>query len=219
VLLVDVAPVGPDYLPGHAHADTLSFELSLFAHRVLVNSGTSRYGVSDERLRQRGTAAHNTVMLDGEDSSEVWSSFRVGHRARPVDVRVGSGSTAELEAAHDGYRRLPGAPGHRRRWTLDDGALTITDVIDGSFRRAESRLHLHPAIAVESGEEERGAADRLMLRLPDGRRVSLRVQGGTLRVEPATWHPRFGESIATHCIVSRLGAATLHARLEWSDAS
>ena len=30
VALLDVAPVGPDYLPGHAHADTLSFELSVF---------------------------------------------------------------------------------------------------------------------------------------------------------------------------------------------
>ena len=30
VALLDVAPVGPDYLPGHAHADTFSFELSLF---------------------------------------------------------------------------------------------------------------------------------------------------------------------------------------------
>jgi hypothetical protein len=34
VLILDVAPVGPDYLPGHAHADTLSFELSLFGQRA-----------------------------------------------------------------------------------------------------------------------------------------------------------------------------------------
>ncbi|KAB7522382.1 heparinase, partial [Flagellimonas olearia] len=40
-LLVDLAHVGPDYQPGHAHADTLSCELSLFGCRVLVNSGTS----------------------------------------------------------------------------------------------------------------------------------------------------------------------------------
>lgn len=49
--------MGPDYLPGHAHADTLSFEWSLFGQRVLVNSGTSEYGLSPERLRQRGTTA------------------------------------------------------------------------------------------------------------------------------------------------------------------
>jgi uncharacterized heparinase superfamily protein len=66
VALLDVAPIGPDYLPGHAPADTLSFELSVFGQRLLVNSGTSCYGASLERLRQRATAAHNTVVVDGE---------------------------------------------------------------------------------------------------------------------------------------------------------
>ncbi|MFZ4723499.1 MAG: heparinase II/III domain-containing protein, partial [Phycisphaerales bacterium] len=45
VAMLDVGPIGPDYLPGHAHADTLSFELSLHGRRVLVNSGTSVYGI------------------------------------------------------------------------------------------------------------------------------------------------------------------------------
>ncbi|MEO1746982.1 MAG: heparinase II/III family protein, partial [Pseudomonadota bacterium] len=38
VLIADVARVGPDYLPGHAHADTLSFEFSAFDQRVFINS-------------------------------------------------------------------------------------------------------------------------------------------------------------------------------------
>lgn len=88
VALLDVAPIGPDYLPGHAHADTLSFELSLFGERVIVNGGTSRYGSGPERLAERGTAAHSTVQIDGADSSEVWGGFRVARRARPFDVRV-----------------------------------------------------------------------------------------------------------------------------------
>src|SRR5258707_12230331 len=84
VMVADVGEIGPDHLPGHAHADTLSFELSLRGQRVLVNTGTSTYEVSAERLRQRGTAAHNTVMVDGADSSEGWGSFRVGRRVRPL---------------------------------------------------------------------------------------------------------------------------------------
>ena len=79
VLLLDAAPVGPDYLPAHAHADTLSFELSLFGRRVIVNSGTSVYGGGPERRRQRGTAAHSTVAIEGTDSSEVWG--RISRRA------------------------------------------------------------------------------------------------------------------------------------------
>ena len=50
--VLDVANVGPDYIPGHAHADTLSFEWSLKGQRLLVNSGTSVYGLGEERLRQ-----------------------------------------------------------------------------------------------------------------------------------------------------------------------
>ena len=51
VALIDKAPLGPDYLPAHGHADTLSFEVSLFGQRVLVNSGTSLYAEGAERLQ------------------------------------------------------------------------------------------------------------------------------------------------------------------------
>src|SRR5690606_35021704 len=56
VALLDAAPVGPDYLPGHAHADTLSCELSLGHDRVLVNGGTSVYGDGPQRQQERSTA-------------------------------------------------------------------------------------------------------------------------------------------------------------------
>jgi heparinase II/III-like protein len=64
-MIADVGEIGPDHLRRHAHADTLSFELSLRGQRVLVNAGTSTYEVTADRLRQRGTAAHNTVVVDG----------------------------------------------------------------------------------------------------------------------------------------------------------
>jgi uncharacterized heparinase superfamily protein len=51
-LIADIGDIGPDYLPGHAHADSLSFELTIKGQRVIVNSGTGEYGLSDERLRQ-----------------------------------------------------------------------------------------------------------------------------------------------------------------------
>ena len=58
VAMLDVANIGPDYIPGHGHADVLSFELSLFGKRVIVNSGTSIYGTSSERHKQRSTLSH-----------------------------------------------------------------------------------------------------------------------------------------------------------------
>ena len=76
-------------------------------NRVLVKSGTSEYGIGAERLRQRGTAAHNTLVIEGQDSSEVWSGFRVARRACPFGLFCRSvGGTAIVECSHDGYRRL-----------------------------------------------------------------------------------------------------------------
>jgi len=79
--ILDVAPIGPDYLLAHSHADSLTFEMSLYDQRVIVDSGTSRYDEGRERMRQRGTAAHNTVVIDGKDSSRSGeaSVWRRGH--------------------------------------------------------------------------------------------------------------------------------------------
>ena len=82
IAFLDVAQVGPDYLPAHAHADTLSFEMSLFGQRVFVNSGTSCYGQGEERRQERATSAHNTVEINGENSSEVWGAF--GSEEEPI---------------------------------------------------------------------------------------------------------------------------------------
>lgn len=70
-LLIDVAAVGPDYIPAHAHADSLSYEFSFKEQRVVVNSGTSLYDQGTARDFQRGTSAHSTVEIDSENSSEA----------------------------------------------------------------------------------------------------------------------------------------------------
>ncbi|MFO7641304.1 MAG: alginate lyase family protein [Candidatus Competibacteraceae bacterium] len=212
VLILDVGPVGPDYLPGHAHADTLSFELSLFGQRIAVNSGTSCYGTSPERQRQRGTAAHNAVTVDGQDSSEVWGGFRVARRARPLNLRWGE--TADgfwVECAHDGYQRLPGRVTHWRRWTLSPTSLRVEDRLDGCCGEAIARLHLHPAIRAGLG----GAANG-WLELPDGRRSCWNVENsGGARLTPSTWHPRFGVSAANVCLEIPCAGPEIQLLIQW----
>lgn len=145
LLLADLAPLGPDYLVGHAHADTLAFELSLGPDRVVVNGGTSCYGLSAQRLAERGTAAHSTVTLAGQDSSEVWSGFRVGRRARPVEPWIGD---AQFSCAHDGYSHLAGSPQHRRTWRMSDGELMVEDEVSGGTHEAIARYPLAPGLAL-----------------------------------------------------------------------
>ncbi len=215
VALLDVAPVGPEYLPAHAHADTLSFELSMYGQRLFVNSGTSCYGFGAERLRQRGTAAHNTVIVNDVDSSEVWSGFRVARRARPVGLSLTMHPDVVVSCAHDGYRRLPGRPEHRRQWTFSGGMLTVEDRLTGSFGSADARFHLHPDVAVTDVVDRRHEV-AVTLRLPRGQRARFSVTRGSLRLEPATWHPEFGLAVANQCLVVRLDGGTSRIHLTWA---
>lgn len=206
VAILDVAAIGPDYMPGHAHADTLSFELSVFGQRVFVNSGTSCYGSSAERLRQRGTAAHNTVVVNGQDSSEVWNGFRVARRARPVGLHVARGVEIVVRCAHDGYRRLRGAPEHTRQWMFGRRSLTIEDEITGRFDHAEARFHLHPSVKLLDGS---------VLELDGKHRVHLSIEGGILRMEPSTWHPEFGLVQANVCLAVQFSGRKIRTHINW----
>ena len=210
VALLDMAPIGPDYLLGHAHADTLAFELSLHGRRLVVNGGTSRYGLGPERLRERGTAWHSTVQLGSGDSSEVWSGFRVGRRARIVQ-REASGW--EACAAHDGWRTLPGAPRHQRRWKLQaDGLEVIDSVAPGAGRQpaAVARFHLSPGLTLQGTQADRW-------QVFDGQRpvASIVVLRGTAQAEPSTHAPRFGQRLAAQCLAVTLADGGAHTHWHW----
>lgn len=188
-VIFDAAPVGPDYQPGHAHADTLSFELSFAGERVISNSGTSTYEPGAQRDFERSTRAHNTVEIDGENSSEVWAAFRVARRARPFDLRVErSSETLRVGCAHDGYRRLPGRPVHRRTLAVEAGAVRWIDRVEGrGIHRARGFIPLHPRSRVEPGGQ--GAE----IVTAGGRRLVLAACGiDTLRVESGACALEFG---------------------------
>jgi uncharacterized heparinase superfamily protein len=180
VVLFDAAPIGPDYQPGHAHADTLSFELSVGGHRSVVNSGISTYEKSADREIQRSTESHNTVRIDGQNSSEVWSAFRVARRARPVDVSTDGCALAQ--ASHTGYLRLQDPVLHTRELELRSDALVISDVVNARGKHyVEIYFHLHPD------------AD-----------VSIQLDGQVTRVEEAsTWFPEFNKAVPNRTIIGR----------------
>ncbi len=211
VALLDVAPIGPDYLPGHAHADTLSFELSVFGQRVVVNGGTSRYGLGSERLRERQTVNHSTVEVAGQSSSEVWGGFRVARRAYPFDLSVSqSPDVISVACSHDGYRRLPGKPVHRRNWQFNTNHILVTDTVSVASWSAVARYILHPDIGVELV-----APDSFQLELANGRRILVSVARGFGRLERAGFAPEFGKVLPTECIAVDLQGGTAQVRFSW----
>ena len=209
--IADVAQIGPDYLPGHGHADTLSFELSLFGQRVLVNSGTSHYEAST-RLFERSTAAHNTVEVDGVSSSEIWDNFKVARRARPQNVNLMQRANGlEISGAHTGYRRLPGKVTHHRVWDFQQQSITIEDHLEGRWQKAVAHYYCHPSIKVQSATEHSVA-----LTLTDDHRVSLEFSGAkSVTIVDSCWNRAFGESLPNSCVQVEFGDSTMRALLTW----
>ena len=215
VALLDVAPLGPDYLLGHGHADTLSFELSLFAQRVIVNCGTSCYGIGLERLRERSTAAHNTVEIDGENSSEVWSNFRVARRAYPFDFTLQeSAEGTVVNCSHDGYCRLPGKPVHGRKWHMSKSELMISDYIEGSYEKAIARFHLHPDIKLLPS----GHSNTWLLRLANSELVAFRVTKGLVNIESSNYALEFGLIKSSQCLAVCLEQNQSEVMISWSES-
>ncbi len=212
VALLDVAPIGPDYLPGHAHADTLSFELSVFGQRVIVNGGTSRYGLGPERLRERQTMSHSTVEVCGQSSSEVWGGFRVARRAYPFDLAVSERpDVLSVACSHDGYKRLPGKPVHRRSWQLSRTHMVVVDLVSSGEWPAVAHYILHPDVGVE-----RVAPDSFHLKLANGKLIFVQICNGSGRLERKIFSPEFGKTLPTQCIAVDLQDGNAQVRLIWS---
>ena len=189
-LIVDCGPVGPDYQPGHSHCDTLSFELSLKGQRVVVDSGCAQYEDGNIRRYNRGNAGHNTLTIDGENQSEVWGGHRCARRAYPLYAKLEESTEGSLvfSGAHDGYRRLPGSPVHHRTITWKGKDCIVEDRVEGGGRHdVETRLHIHPELAVDCDGRHAVIRDENGILL----KVSLR---GESRLELTTvWYcPEFG---------------------------
>ena len=197
-ILCDAGAIGPDYQPGHGHADLFSFELSLQGERVVVDSGVSTYEAGPMRDYCRSTRAHNTVEIEGEDQVELWAAFRVGRRCRPREVEWKAYENGfELSGRHDGYRHLPGRPVHARtfRWQ-SQGRLEIHDRVDAEHPlRSVARLHFHPDCRI--GDV---GGDACVLFFPRGR-VRVSWSGWeTVAKDESFYCPEFGVELPNPCL-------------------
>lgn len=142
-MFIDIGNIGPDYIPGHAHSDTFSFELYSNGKPLIVDTGTSTYEASQRRLLERSTASHNTVQLNGQNQSQIWSSFRVAKRARIFDVFE---KENRFKASIDAYESIGVI--HSREFVFEENYITITDFLDGNLDGVDCVLflHFHPDI-------------------------------------------------------------------------
>jgi len=132
-VVADAGPLGYLSIAAHGHADALSFTLSAAGREILVDSGTFSYH-TQTRWREyfRGTTAHNTLRVDGEDQSLSGGNFLWIKHANGRALAFDSGIDRDrVLGVHDGYRRLPDPVDVQREWFYDHNsrALTVTDSI------------------------------------------------------------------------------------------
>jgi hypothetical protein len=141
-LMIDIGPIGPDYMPGHAHSDTFSFELRVNGTPVIVDTGVSTYEKNRRRQEERSTGSHNTVMAAGLEQSDMWGGFRVGRRARVFGIEE---KNDRIQASHDGYKSLGCVT--TRTWEGAPKKITITDRLQARHPvSCQGFLHFAPGI-------------------------------------------------------------------------
>lgn len=186
-VFVNTAPIEPAYQPGHAHADTLSIEVSFGKERVIVNGGTSSYQNLERRAVERSTARHSTVEIDGRNSSDIWARFRVAQRARITSRNVDIGGKKSSVSAQCIYAsRIIAPPKHQRQISVNKNGIEIVDQVGGRLRHWSSRLQFAPNISLRQQD-----ARLLSIICLDDRELKIRFSDPVF-LEAGHWAAEFG---------------------------
>jgi uncharacterized heparinase superfamily protein len=199
---------------GHAHADALSIVLTIDGRPLLIDPGTAVY-TTDAALRDRfrGTALHNTLLVDGRPQSEPSRPFQWHSRidARPL-ARVDEPGLVYFEAAHAGFAPLE----HRRSVLCVEDLVLVADHLvstSGPTKRTavEAHWHFDPAWT-EARSDEKGSNWQLDADLARAW-MTTTVSGARLyRADEASglgWSsPRYGCVVPATTIVAGVGAPT-----------
>jgi hypothetical protein len=153
-MVIDAGPQGVGR-SGHGHADALSLRLTMNGRRWLVDSGSGVYISKDlvDRDAFRGTAAHNTMRVDGADQAVADGPFSWTNLPATITENWIRGKTfTYFVGSHNGYGRLADPVVHRRHVLKIAGDLwLIRDVALGHAQHeVEVRWHFAPDLTVHS---------------------------------------------------------------------
>jgi hypothetical protein len=216
-LLVTNSIVGTQGFGNHKHNDQLSFEYHAAGSPVVVDPGSYVYTSDpDARNRFRGTAFHNTLMIDGVEQNDTrpeWI-FRMFESARAEHLGFVDGpDRVEYRGRHHGYERLDSPVTHERWLRLDkaSGALRIVDRVLGAGSH-DLRWHFHLAPGVEVAALD---AQRLALAVA-ARRWILRYPADLTAVAGASFYsPSYGVRRPCRCVDFSIRTALAGAR-DWT---
>jgi Heparinase II/III-like protein/Heparinase II/III N-terminus len=221
-LIVDAGPQGTGHA-GHGHADALSVSLSVDGRPWLMDSGSYCYiSENDQRNAFRGTAAHNTLLVDGQDQAipEGPFSWKSVPTVRAEDWIQGE-SFSLFVGSHDGYERLPAPVIHRRLvFHLHGGFWLVRDLALGrGSHQVETFWHFAPEVVVTKAEtgfvSERSAP-------ASGNGGGSRLQLALLAAASSEWNREVRSGYVSPAYGSKQQAAVVRmsasAELPWQSA-
>lgn len=139
----------------HGHADALSIDVSGYGETLLIDPGRYLYE-GPERLWFKGTSAHNTVVVDGEDSSVLADEWMFKTKANSF-CRCWSSSDAldYVDGFHDGYQRLHDPVVHRRRicFVKPHFWVILDDLTARTYHTYEQYFHFAPQCRIQESED------------------------------------------------------------------
>ena len=199
MLVIDCGSISPGYQPGHTHCDILSYELSIGGKRIVVDSGVYDYEASENRAYCRSTKAHNTVVVDGKEQSELWGVFRVARRAgiREAGIKSLHDDAAEFVGSYAPYWAGEKGVSHERQVLFNGSNEWIfSDIVAGSgIHQIESFIHLHPSITIDYSLEsiELKKSGKIIAKLMVPQDINV--------IENDSWYfPEFGKKLTNKVI-------------------
>jgi|SRR5215469_13113752 len=200
VALFDAGPFGSGSA-GHSHSDTLSLVVSVDDQEVAIDSGAFSYMDPESRSIFRGSAAHNTVRIDGSDQGAAGGPFRWTQKPEVKLLEFTSDMRGDQAVAICCYRGFT----HARTVDFGKGEFSIVDQIEGSAGEHDIEKFWH--FAIEPGELSPG-------KWAIGDIAEFTAEGGV--VEPS-WRSRcFGSKEPAWTVAVRRRSTlplTLHTRL------
>lgn len=148
-IIINAGNILPSYQPGHAHTDIGSFVLYNDKNPILVDTAVSTYENNTIRQFEKSTSAHNTVMINNMNQSEIWSSFRLGRRAKLVNIHNHK-DRLELEIMPYYNSRIK----HRRKLEQSTDGFILIDTVIGIVALSEARFHVDHSCKINYIENE-----------------------------------------------------------------
>jgi uncharacterized heparinase superfamily protein len=195
----------------HAHADLLSFTLSVNGQQFLIDPGTYGYYFMGNQWRHyfRGTRAHNTVVVDGMDQAQSGGNMLWLQTPQATIHNVcHENNNWTICSSHNGYQRLKDPVQIKRtiKYTPSENVWHVSDEVGATGEHSvQMMLHFHPKVTIEK------QANNQFLAIRNNSRLSISLDSafecflynGDEKTRFGWFSPTFGTRIASPSLECR----------------